>query len=56
MRSCAEGAIAFGLERESLERFLPATNMTEATLAKEQDAVDEALDALRRNSKRWGML
>eukprot|EP00752_Nemacystus_decipiens_P016356 g14627.t1 len=53
VRSCAEAAIAFGLERESMARFLPAANVTtELALTKEQEALNEALSALRRNSRR----
>lgn len=49
-----EGAIAFGLERDSLARFLPVANVTtELALTKEQEALNEALDALRRNSRRY---
>ncbi|CBJ25706.1 conserved unknown protein [Ectocarpus siliculosus] len=52
VRSLAEGAIAFGLERDSLTQFLPVSNVTEMALTKEQEALDEALEALRRNSRR----
>lgn len=55
VRSLAEGAIAFGLERDSLMQFLPVSNVTEMALTKEQEALDEALEALRRNSRRYGM-
>ncbi|CAN0142732.1 unnamed protein product, partial [Ectocarpus fasciculatus] len=52
VRSLAEGAIAFGIERDSLTKFLPVANVTEMALTKEQEALDEALEALRRNSRR----
>lgn len=56
VRSCAEAAIAFGLERDSLARFIPVANATEMALTKEQEVLNEALEALRRNSRRYGMI
>lgn len=37
-----------------MARFLPVANVTtELALTKEQEALNEALDALRRNSRRY---
>lgn len=52
LRSCVEGAIAFGLERDTLAKFLPVANETELAL-KEQEVIDEALEALRSSARRY---
>lgn len=51
MRSCVEGLVAFGVERDTLARFIAAANETDI-VSREREALDEAMEALRRNA-RW---
>ena len=52
MRSCVEGVVAFGVERDTLARFIAAANETEIA-SREREALDEAMEALRRKARRW---
>ena len=52
LRGCVEAAIEFGLERDALARFLPVANETELA-AREQEALDEALETFKNNTRRY---
>ncbi|CAM9237220.1 unnamed protein product, partial [Laminaria digitata] len=51
VRSCVEGVVAFGVERDTLARFVAVANETEIA-SREREAVEEAMEALRRNARR----
>lgn len=52
VRSCVEGVVAFGVERDTLARFIAVANETDIA-SREREAVEEAMEALRRNARRW---
>lgn len=55
MRSCVEGIVAFGVERDTLARFIAVANETEIA-SREREALEDAMEALRRKARRWGHL
>lgn len=55
VRSCVEGIVAFGVERDTLARFIAVANETEIA-SREREALEDAMEALRRKARRWGHL
>ena len=53
VRSWVEGVVAFGVERETLARFIAVANETEIA-SREREALEEAMETLRRSARRWG--
>lgn len=51
VRSCVEGVVAFGVERDTLARFIAVANETEIA-SREREALEEAMETLRRNARR----